>query len=141
MGFMNEVVVGWNRRSIRVRENIRGVENRVLVEAYVIRSERQPVLLSYRVVDFGHDLIEVLAIRFRIKYDAFGIRGLRQEAQQLLGSRVDRCSGNANVRCRRNCCRARITDVAETSPLIAGKEKRAVFEDWSPDRPAELVPL
>src|SRR5262245_28335654 len=126
MVFMNEVVVRWNRRSIGVRENIRGVENRVLVEAYVISPEGQPVLLPYGVVDFGHHLIEVLAIRFRIKYNAFRVGGLWQEAQQLFGSGVDRCSGSGDVRCRRNCCRARITDVAETSPLIPGKEKHVI---------------
>src|SRR5215813_9669698 len=59
----------------------------------------------------------------------------------VFGGRVDQCSGGRDVRCRWNRCAARVSDVAETSPLIARKEKRAVFEDRSPDRSAELVSL
>src|SRR5262249_43065257 len=119
----------------------RGVENRVFVEANIISPKRQPVALFQGVVDFGHDLLEVLAIRLRIKDDAFRVAGLRQEAQQLFGSWVDQCACGRDVGRRWNCCAARISDVAETGPLIAGKEKSVVFDDWAIDGAAKLIAL
>ncbi len=141
MVFMDQVVVRRNRRSIGVREDIRGIENGVLVKTNIISPKRQPVVLSQGVIDFGHDLVEVLAIRLRIKHDAFRVAGLRQEAQQLFGGRVDRCACGRDVGRRWNCCGARISDITETSPLIAGEEKSVIFDDWATDGAAKLIPL